>query len=255
MSSEFFDSVVRWNVERKGSKRLLPYRYYDNLWIAGIYTAATSIVRGLIPAPQLRPIELFPGRCLVAIAFFDYKKPDEEPYKETSISFLVEHQKRPLPAISVLNMIRSRVYSSYIWQLPLTAEYHRAGGVDLYGYPKFLADIDISAYEDRIECTLSKSGRLIIRMTGQVLPTKAGREMRFATYAVDGDVLIKANVIINPIQFAESHRKSDLVLEIGDNHGICETLRSIKLSSHPLLYQYSPYGESMLFPGRNAIDA
>ena len=82
MLSKFLSSVIRWDISRNGSKRLLPYLYYDNYWIAGIYTASTSKVKNLLPTSELRPIELFPGRCLVAFAFFDYKKTDEGFYKE-----------------------------------------------------------------------------------------------------------------------------------------------------------------------------
>ena len=42
MTSKFLSSVIRWEVARKGSERFLPYLYYNNFWIAGIYTASTS---------------------------------------------------------------------------------------------------------------------------------------------------------------------------------------------------------------------
>jgi hypothetical protein len=151
-------------------------------------------------------------------------------------------------------MIRSRVYPSYIWQLPVTAKYHCKGGVDLYGYPKFVADIDISEHEDRVDCILSISGNMIIHMTGKVLSTKRGEQMRFLTYSTDEEKVLSANALVNPLQYGESRRRNDLVLEIGENHDICDTLKGISLSKTPLLYQYSPRGESILFPGRNVID-
>lgn len=254
MDSEFLHSVIRWSIERKGSKRFLPYLYYNMAWIAGIYTASTERVRKLLPASELRPIELYPGRCLVAIAFFDYKELDNEPYRETSISFLVQYRKRPIPTADVLRMIRSKVFPSYIWQLPVTSEYHCSGGVELYGYPKFLADIEFHVNEVLVECTLSISDTMIVKLTGNVLPVTFGPQMRFLTYAADEGVLIMANAIVNPLQYAESRQKRDLSLEIGKGHLICETLRNLNLSSHPLLYQFSPYGESILFPGRNILD-
>jgi hypothetical protein len=254
MASEFLQSVIRWNIDRNGSRRLLPYLYYDIAWIAGIYTASTAIVRELLPSRELRPIELIPGRALIAIAFFDYKELDHEPYRETSISFLVQYRKRPIPAAGVLGMIRSKVFPTYIWQLPVTSEYHCSGGVDLFGYPKFMAEIEFQMNEVLVECTLSISGIPIVHLAGHVLPVSVGPRMRFETYTAEGDTLIMANAIVNPLQYAESRRKRDLSLEIGRDHAICETLRNIKLSSHPLLYQFSPRGESILFPGRNILD-
>lgn len=214
MASDFLQSVIRWSQERKGSKRLLPYLYYDIAWIAGIYMASTRRVRQLLPTSEFRPIELFPGRCLVAIAFFDYKKLDHEPYRETSISFLVQYRKRSIPLVDVLSMIRSKVFPSYIWQLPVTSDYHCSGGVDLYGYPKFIADIEFHVNEASIECTLSISDKMIVKLTGKVLPVSAGPQMRFLTYTADEGSLIMANALVNPLHYAESHRKHNLSLEI-----------------------------------------
>ena len=254
MASEFLNNVIRWKVERKGSERFLPYLYYNIAWIAGIYTASTVKIRQLLPVSKFEPIELYPGRCLVAIAFFDYKELDHEPYRETSISFLVRYRKRTVPVIDVLSMVRSKVFPSYIWKLPVTSEYHCSGGVELYGYPKFMADIDFNMNETLVECTLSASDQMIVKLTGNVLPVSVGHQMRFLTYTGEEGTLIMANAIVNPLQYAESRRKRDLSLKIGSEHEICETLRFIKISLHPLLYQFCPRGESILFPGRNILD-
>jgi hypothetical protein len=254
MTSDFFQGIMRWNIERNGTTRPLPYFYYDNLLLAAAFTASTTKVRKLIPHPDLRPIELAPGRCLVAFAAFEYRKVDFEPYNEVNISFFVSYPRRPFPLITLAQALRSRVFPTYVWQLPVNKEYPRAGGVDLFGYPKFLADIRFHKDQDQIECTLSVSGSDILRLTGRVLPTKPGKPMRYATYAVDQGRLLSINFLINPLEFAQSRRREDFVLQVGQEHPICQALHEIELSSHPLLYQFSPRGESILFPARNVRD-
>jgi hypothetical protein len=48
----------------------------------------------------------------------------------------------------------SRAISVYVRQLPVTEAHDRAGVADLFGYPKFLADIDFVREEDWIACVL-----------------------------------------------------------------------------------------------------
>ena len=255
MTSAFFQGIMRWNIERNGTPRTLPGFYYDNLSLAAIFTASTTKVRNLIPHPDLIPIELTPGRCLAAFAAFEYRRTDFEPYNEVNISFLVSYRRRPFPLITPVKVLLSRVIPSYVWQLPVTTEIARAGGVDLFGFPKFIADIRFLKNTEHIACSLSVSGSDILRMTGRVLPTGRGKPMRYLSYAVDKDMLVSGNFLVNPLEFAESRRRDDLGLELGTEHPICQALRGIELAKHPLLYHFSPRGESILFPARNVSDA
>lgn len=254
MSSDFFKDMMRWNVERNGTSVLLPYFYYDNLSLAAVYTASTSAVRKLIPHPNMLPIELTPGRCLVAFACFEYRKCDDDPYNEVSISFLVSYRRRPVPLITLARVLRNRVVPSYVWQLPVTTEAARAGGVDLFGYPKFVADIRFSKNKERTECSLSVLGSDILRMTGRTLPTKQGRQMRYISYAIDKGALVAVNSLVNPYEYAESYDKKDVELEIGKEHSICQVLHEIDLAKNPLVYQFSPRNEAILFPAHNIED-
>ena len=254
MTSDFFKDILKWNVERKGSTEALPFFYYDMLSIAAVYTASTPRVRKLLPHPDLHPIELVPGRCLVAIAGFEYRETDHQPYNEVNISFVVSHQKRPLPLIAVLKALSLGVIPSYVWQLPVTTEIARVEGVDLYGYPKFLADVHFVKSEGQIECTLSESGVNILRLTGRALQSKTGKTTRYLTYALEDGILVHTNFLVNAFEFAQSRRKQDFTLEIGAEHIIGQTLIEIKLSTNPMLYQCTPRREAILFPGRNIRD-
>jgi hypothetical protein len=254
MTTDLFQGIARWNVEKTGTTRCLPYLYYDLSSVAAVYTASTGQVRKLLPHSDLRPIELVPGRCLVAFAGFEYRKTDQDPYNEFNISFLVSYRRRPIPLVTLAGALNARVIPSYVWQLPVTTEQARAGGVDLFGYPKFIADIQFARDQNRVICTLSEAGSEILRMTGRALPTKRGKPIRYVTYAAGLGALTSTNFVVAPHEFGESRHKSDLALEIGAEHAICHTLDGIKLSRHPLLYQYCPRGEAILFPSRNLKD-
>jgi hypothetical protein len=255
MASDFFHGIMRWNVERNGTVRRLPYFYHDCLSFAVVLTAATAGVRRLVPHPHLHPVEVMPGRCLVAFSAFEYRQTDDEPYNEASVSLLTTYGARPQPPLlPLVRMLRARTIPSYVWQLPVTGEQTRAGGVDLFGYPKFLADIEISTGPRSVACSLSVGGTRLLRMEGPILATRPGRPLRYLTYAAEGDSLVAAGVLVNPKEIAESWVRSSASLALGAGHPVCDALHAIALGRTPLLYRYIPRCEAILFPARNIRD-
>lgn len=254
MSSDFFANLMYWIVDRNGTTARLPYPYYDSSIYSAVYTAATVRVRQHIPHEDLQPLELLPGRCIASISFLSHRKTEDDPYNEMSISFLVSHLKRPIPFIEVARAMRAGIICMYVWQLPVTTEAARAGGVNLFSLPKFVADINIADQAKRVDCTLSLAGSELLHLTGPTFPAKGKRFIRYKTYALDGDCLVSANTVVNAMQFAESWKGAGVELTIGQGHLLCDVLREIQLAKRPNLIQYIPHSEMLLFPARNAMD-
>ena len=91
-------------------------------------------------------------------------------------------------------------------------------------------------------------------MTGRVLPARKSQILRYVSYTVDQGILLSANSLVNPIEFASSRRRESAVLEVGRQHPICQALNKIQLARYPFAYQFSPRNEMILFPGRNVRD-
>jgi len=253
MIGDLFKGVMQWEFDWQGRKGKLPVFYYDNTAMTAIFTASTSKVRELLPHPDMKPAELFPGRCLAAFTAFEYRKTDIDPYNEFSISFLITFDQPQIPGLTAAWQMGKRCYSAYVWQLPVTTEIARVGGVELYGYPKFLADIDFATDSGWLVCELSEAGQKILTLRGKVIPTAKGKLTRYITYSVKEGIVLKANVVQNPLEYGQSRSKSAAALELGD-HPISDQLRSLGLSRHPLMYQFSPMNEAILFAGRNLMN-
>lgn len=253
---DFFKGVVQWDFYHEEMKRsfLLPVFYQDNTAMTAIYTAATSRVRALLPLPEMRPVELFPGRALVAITCFEYRQSDIDPYNEVSIAFLIGYGERPLPGLTVLGMMARRCFTAYVWQLPVTTELARRGGVDLYGYPKFIADIVFRREEGHLTCELSEGGERILALRGRALPAGPEKVNRFRTFSVKDGVPLVANVYMNPLAYAQSMRPDAARLTLGERHPIAQRLGEIGLGRRPILYQHVPQMEAILYGPRNLMD-
>ena len=254
MNKEFFKGIKQWEINMQEMQFKMPIFYYDTTTITAIYTASTARVKELLPLPQMNPIELSPGKCLVGFTAFEYRETDINPYNEFAIAFLVTFDKPQIPFLtSALQMYRRRM-TAYVWHLPVTTEIARVGGVELYGYPKFIADIEFEKEADKITCHLAEDGNNILSLRGKVLPVARGKNSKIITYSNIGDIPLVTNVYFNQLEFAETRDKQAATLEIGSDHRICEDLRKIGLSQTPVMYQYSPLNQAILFGGRNLMD-
>ncbi|MBA4366889.1 MAG: hypothetical protein C0403_04545 [Desulfobacterium sp.] len=254
MNNEFFKGVKQWELERNGEKGKIPVFYYDVTSLNAVYTACSLSVRKLLPLPDMHPVEFSYGRCLVAITAFEYRETDIGPYNEVSVAFPITFKRPQIPFLTALFKMLRHHMTAYVWQLPVTTEIARRGGVEMYGYPKFLADIVIEKDKQWISCDLKENGQDIFQLKGKVLPTQTGKTIRCSTYSVCDGIPLKANVFINPVAFAETRNKNVTSLTLGV-HPIAQALKTIQLSAEPVVYQYMAQNQAILFAGHNLMDS
>lgn len=254
MRGNFFEGIQQEEIELQGRKGKMPIFYYDNTSFAAMFTASTVKVRSFLPHSDMTPIEVFPGRCLMAFMAFEYRKSDLGPYNEFCIAVGVTFRKGQIPLATVTSQLLRRSLSAYIWRLPVTTEIARIAGVDLYGYPKFIADIDFHREPGRIRCSLADKGKKILSLSGKTLPAGVGKRLEYTTWSIKDGSPLRTRILVNPIEFSQSMSRDAARLEIGTGHPICEELKSIGLSEKPILYQYSPVTESILFAGEDVAD-
>ena len=66
MDQSFFAGIKQWALNWQGYEAKMPVFYYDVTSMTAIHTANTAAVRKLLPLKAMKPIEIIPGRCLVA---------------------------------------------------------------------------------------------------------------------------------------------------------------------------------------------
>lgn len=254
--SSFFRSIAQVELPMLEFHRMgrLPVFYYDNTSMTAAFMASTAEVRKLLPDPSMHPLEILPGRCVVTFSAFEYRDTDIDPYNEFSIGFLISQGKKRLPSIQLLKELMQNSYQAYVWKLPVTTEIARWGGVELYGFPKFIADINFVRNKKTLECTLSHNGQHVLTLQGKVLNTsRRDKPLRYRAYSMLNNVPLCANVYTNPLEYGQSLMPTSAKLKLG-THEIAETLKTLKLSSFPVMFQYCPKNELALFGPRNLMD-
>ncbi len=251
-TNNFFKGLDQ--IEYKDYEVRLPIFYYDNTAMSAIYTASTKKVRKYLPSPDMHPVEMFPARCLMVFSAFEYRNTDIGPYNEFSISAVISYGKRAIPGLTSLSYMLKDCFTAYILHLPVTSERARCGGVEMAGYPKFIADISFSHEKGYTTCTVAENGQRILTLKGKNVKTSRGRLTKYILHTLKGGIPLKANLYINPIQYRQTIGFNAAKLDIGSHHRICTELRDMGLSRLPVLYQYIPSYEAILFNSKNLID-
>lgn len=109
------------------------------------YVVPMARARQLLAPTGLEPIGPVPGRALMALAFCRYEDTDLGPYHEVAVSFVVRRHDAPsggAPATRVSELATGAV-GVYIHRLPVDQEFSCAAGREIWGFPKWVASIDI----------------------------------------------------------------------------------------------------------------
>lgn len=193
-------------------------RYYDHETITGAFPASTAKVRRLLPSPRLEPVEATPGVTLVRMTALEYGNIDGlAPYNEYSITVPVLYNVAGHP---------SGLPCGYITHLPVTTEEARWVGVDLYGFPKFVAEITFQDTADGRRCVVRADSMDVITLQARKVHAIA-ESMEFYIYTLKDKQLIRTPVQVRGL-WGTSRVSGGALCSFGD-HPIVAGLRDVDL--------------------------
>ncbi len=243
----FFESVVQQEMTLGGLKLMVPVFYQDMTSMNAVFTASTARVAELLPHPELRPVEFRRGRSLLSVTALEYRQSGIGPYNEVAIAVPVVFGRKPVRLLDALAAVVRHAFSLYIFQLPVTTEPALIGGVQLYGYPKFLAEIAFAREEKRLACTLAQGEHRILSLVGEHIGRYRPAKLHATTYSIKGDTLLRTAIEFDKLESAETLRRGAATLEIGSEHRVARQLASLDVDPRPVLFQMSPRGRAILF--------
>ncbi|MFB6255450.1 MAG: acetoacetate decarboxylase family protein [Haloplanus sp.] len=149
-----------------------------------VLPASRSAVRSLLPA-GLRPVPVTPTRAavtLLSIAYDRIGRGEIDPYDEFGVLF---------PAVPADASARSALgrAGGYVDFLPVTTEPARALGVDIWGYPKVVADVTHREWGSTRHTTVTIDGERFVDFTVDRPPTVESTLSTTSYTTVDGELL------------------------------------------------------------------
>ena len=207
-----------------------PILYYDLRAINTVFTVETGNLKKILPHPNFKPIELWPGTAMLAIAAFEYLDTSIGPYNEIGIAIPIKFPPGfVFPIFSALPMMFKNSFSVYVHHLLVTTEIAYQGGVHFYNYPKFLSEIIFQDQNDNLDVTLKEKGDLILKIRAKKLDLKKSARSESHTYSIKDNVVMHSIIEGWAPRFGMMMMGNMAELELG-NHPISKELSALSLS-------------------------
>jgi len=153
-----------------------------------VLPASRSGVRALLP-DGLQPVQATPTRAAVTFLSVAYDRvggSDIEPYDEFGVLFpAVRADTGTPPSVAAL----THGVGGYVDFLPVTTEPARALGVDIWGYPKVVADITHREWGSTRHTAVTVDGERFVDLSVERPPTTEARLSATSYTTMDGQLL------------------------------------------------------------------
>ncbi len=245
MEGQFFAGIEQKTLEITGGTCNVPILYRDISVIIATFSAPTLKLKQLLPTSKLVPVEMFPGRGLLGFLAADYRDTSIGPYKEFMIIIPARYRPRfNPPLLPALRMGASLSMEAFIWQLPITSEVGMHAGIDIWGLPKFMAEIDFTEDEKTISCDLSEGGKRILTLEMKKHPARMKTYFDFTMFSVKDNELLRTHVQGISPSLGRSFRPGGASLVLGE-HPLCREIREVA-PGKAMMTIYLPKGQLIL---------
>ena len=211
----------------QGHEVTIPVEVRDAGASMASFLVPAAAAQDLIAYSGLDVAEPLPGRSVCSLAFMRYLDGDLGPYHEFAVAFLVRHKgMEPASALTKSAEVARGFMGAFIHQLPVNQEFTLAAGRGIWGFPKFLADIDIDQAAPAARCELRHDGEHVLSLSIRRGVTMPARGSSIDAYSHADGVLRRTAWSMEPTGVRGRPAGADLTL--GD-HPIAKELRSLGL--------------------------
>ena len=215
-----------------GRELSLPMSIADCALMVQVFAVPTAAAAALMADTGLRVAELWPGRSAVTLMGVRYRDNPLGDYNEAVISLPVYPPgTRALPLLGGLDVLRGTA-AHFVHAMPVDQPFTAHAGRFMWGYPKFLAAIDVTFEESEAHARFSADGELVFAMT-----TPAGGARRAAESA--SNLTLRGGQLRRVEARFEGEglrvKLGGARPEIGEHHPLARDLRSLGLPARPLL--------------------
>ncbi|KSW21967.1 MULTISPECIES: acetoacetate decarboxylase family protein [unclassified Pseudomonas] len=237
-----------------GFESYSPNFYYKNSRVTAVYTADIDKLRELIPAKVLekvQPLQVWPGRGLVAFTAYSYHYCDNDSYNEVALSIITNKPGRSnLGPLTLVGQSLSKDYWGYVLKLPVNTELARVRGVVGYNLPKWLTGIDVTedAHKVTYDIVDSRTGKVDVVFQAAKLAELSQKDELVTNSFTNTDrngELTYGYAVSRQLSHASSSDGDSARLILGDGE-LSSYIKSLKLGKM-LKYEYVPQFQSALY--------
>ena len=227
--------------EVEGVPVMGPAFYHSLETFRSMHLASYAAVCAQLPSADLYPVRWFDGRAVVMVAAFRYREISLShgdgtpglmmPYGEVMVAALVTREPSR-PGLPLLAPNRSGV-GAFVLDLPVTTAEACALGRQLFGLPKFFADMDFRELSAMRQVTVSEHGQEVLTLTVRPWgPVRADRAPAVFYSVLDGQLQETTAPFRGHRQYVPGPRSGELSL---GSHPVADRLRTLEISANALV--------------------
>ncbi|MCF7518023.1 hypothetical protein [Pseudoalteromonas sp. L21] len=249
----WFEGIQKTKVDA-GFETYSPNFYYENSRITAVYTADLDRLKALMPAKVLEsvePLQVWPGRGLVALTAYAYHYCDNDSYNEIALSIITSKPSdSSWGPFTLMGQSISKDYWGYVLKLPVDTELARVRGVVGYNLPKWLTQINYSQSNKaiRFEIFDKETGKMDFAIQGEKLKDLSSNE-DFVTNSftnVDAQGKLISGYAVSRQLSHGSTMDDDAIQLTLSNGSFSEYIKSLDLGEM-VKYEYVPDFQSALY--------
>jgi len=232
-----------------------PNFYYKNSRVTVVFTADLDRLRELMPAKvlaEVQPLQIWPGRGLIAITAYAYEYCDNDSYNEVAVSIVTSKLGGSnWGPLSLMTQAMAKDLSGYVLKLPVNTELARVRGVVGYNLPKWLTPINLKDGEKSLtfEILDAKTGKPDVVLETRKLEGLS-KEVELVTNRftnVDqAGRLTHGHSVSRQLSHASSTDLDAVKLTLRDGGSLSTFIRSLKLGKM-VRYEYVPEFQLALY--------
>lgn len=224
----------------------------DASMLMNAFLVDARVAQNIIKDSGFRVLELFPGKAILQLLFVDYRQNELGDYNEGAIIFpvLTPGERKPFPFFgAMLRMARGSV-GNFVYRMPVDQPFTTHAGRFIWGFPKWVARIDIEFGAKRARGSFFDEGELVYGFCAKTGGTTKVKEQRAASLAIrDGKAWKTYGTNTGSgLTFALGGEMPT----IGDSHPLAMELRALGLPKKPL-FSVSIKNTAMSFAGPEAV--
>ncbi|WP_313026786.1 acetoacetate decarboxylase (ADC) [Pseudomonas lopnurensis] len=237
-----------------GFESYSPNFYYKNSRVTAVFTADIDRLRELMPAEVLQhvqPLQVWPGRGLVAFTAYAYEYCDNDSYNEIALSIVTNKPgSSNLGPVTLIGQSMSNDFWGYVLKLPVNTELAEVRGVVGYNLPKWLTDINYKETDKSVvfEIIDKETGKADVIFEGEKLSGLSDEidmvTNSFTNIGRDGE-LAYGYAISRQQSHASSSSKESVKLTLSDG-SLSAYIESLDLGKM-MKYEYVPEFQSALY--------
>lgn len=252
-SDSFFD-VPKTVVSISSGSVELPARYFDASNYLALFQVDVDNAAEKLRSLPVQPV-LVSRKAMAVLTFFKFRDSTLGPYYEVGLAILATLDSEPQTKISFGDLLEPSCresLASWVLDLPVTSPLGCAAGCEVWGYPKFVAQLSIELNGDGFRSrVVDTDGKLIMEMAGErgyVLSDEIPG-MAPQTYSMRNGQLLRTTVATR--SRCQTSGGGSIRISVGDSqHRMAKNLQDLGLDGKmPKVIQTSDDFQSILFAG------